>query len=82
MMDGLQLKTLGCPKCGTVVPYPERTLEREQAVRIAELEGLVSMVYDAWCFECDPFADDFACAYFDGSECSVRKRMAELGLGD
>jgi hypothetical protein len=48
--------------------------------RVAELESLLRDTYDAWCFECDPWADDFACAHFDGSECSVKRRIRELGL--
>ena len=51
-----------------------------QAVRIRELESLVRDVYDAWCFECDPWADDFACEHFDGHDCMLGVRMTELGL--
>ena len=51
-----------------------------KAVRIRELESLARDTYDAWCFECDPWVDDFACAWFDGGECSIRRRMEELGI--
>lgn len=51
-----------------------------KAVRIRELESLVRDVYGAWCFECNPWADDFACAWFDGDECGIRRRMTDLGL--
>ena len=55
--------------------------------RVEELEAenkrlrhLVQDTYGAWCFECNPWADEFSCAYFDGSRCDIRERIDELKI--
>ena len=59
--------------CGTI---------NEQYGRIRELESLARDTYRAWCFECDPWDGSFACEFFDGSECDIKRRMSALGLMD
>ena len=51
-----------------------------QERRIRQLEALVRDTYRAWCFECDPWDGSFACEFFDGSECDIKRRMHELGI--
>ncbi len=63
-------------------PRIENERLRDEVARLKgenmRMRELVSDLYDAWCFECDPWAEGFACAYFDGSECSVKMRMTEM----
>ena len=51
-----------------------------QERRIRQLESLVRDTHRAWCFECDPWDGSFACEFFDGSECDIKRRMHELGI--
>ena len=51
-----------------------------QELLIRELRSLARDTYRAWCFECDPWDGSFACEFFDGCECGIKRRMRELGL--
>ena len=76
----------------TIRNQQERIAELERALEAKSLRlvmcenevggyyDILRDVYDAYCFECDPWAEGFACAFFDGSECSVRKRMEDMGI--
>ena len=47
---------------------------------ITKRDKLLRDLYDAWCFECDPWNEEFACSHYNGCECSLKKRIENLGI--